>query len=83
MVERQWNPANEEQAEGRFIRIGSVANKVNVTYVHAENSIDTKLDGLIEQKRVQFHNSMNKGDMKVWNEQSLIKELIQSIVGKK
>ena len=26
--ERQWNPANEEQVEGRFIRIGQIAETV-------------------------------------------------------
>jgi len=31
MHERQWNPANEEQVEGRFIRIGQQANAVNAT----------------------------------------------------
>lgn len=77
--ERQWNPANEEQVEGRFIRIGSEANKVNSTYVHAESSIDIKLDALVEKKRIQFHNTMNKGEMQRWDEKSLMRELMQSI----
>lgn len=81
--ERQWNPANEEQVEGRFVRIGSTANKVNMTYVHAEDSLDTKLDYLIENKRINFHNAMNKGEMLQWNEQSLLKELIQSLISKR
>src|SRR5215471_4844916 len=78
--ERQWNPANEEQSEDRFIRIGAVARKVNVTYVHASNTIDTKFDSLVERKRVQYHNTMNTGQMIVWNQASITKELIQSIV---
>lgn len=78
--ERQWNPANEEQVEGRFIRIGATANKVNSTYAHAENSIDTKFDAIVEQKRIQFHNSMNNGEMMQWSQESLVKQLVQSIV---
>src|SRR6185295_12683365 len=38
--ERQWNPMNEEQLEDRLIRIGQDSQKVNCTYVHAENTTD-------------------------------------------
>lgn len=51
MVERQWNPPNEEQAEGRFIRIGSVAEKVLATYFIAEGTIDELLLEIVEEKR--------------------------------
>lgn len=80
MHERQWNPANEEQAEGRFIRIGQLANAVTATYVHGNETIDTILDGLVERKRLQFHKTMNKGEMPIWNEAGLMKELVNSIV---
>ncbi len=83
MHERQWNPANEEQAEGRFIRIGQTAQAVIATYVHADNSIDTDLDKLVESKRRQFHETMNKGEMATWNEQGLISELIAGIAARK
>ncbi len=83
MHERQWNPMNEEQAEGRFIRIGQLAQSVNATYVHADNSVDTHLDKIIELKRRQFHNVMNKGVMPVWNEANIISELVKSLVGGK
>jgi len=39
MMERQWNPANEEQAEARFIRIGQKATIVNGTYFIATGTI--------------------------------------------
>lgn len=78
--ERQWNPANEEQVEGRFVRIGSTANKVVATYVHAMNSIDTKFDNLVENKRINFHNTMNKGERLQWIETDMIKELIRDIM---
>lgn len=75
MHERQWNPANEEQAEGRFIRIGQQATSVTATYVEAEGTVDADLDGIVSRKRVQFHESMNKGEMPQWNQNSIIKEL--------
>jgi len=80
--ERQWNPANEEQAEGRFIRIGQTATSVNATYAHMEGltAIDSTLDGIVERKRVAFHNTMNKGELPTWNENSLAKELAEAIV---
>lgn len=80
MHERQWNPANEEQAEGRFIRIGQESDSVNAIYVTAENSCDSQLDKIVERKRINFHNAMNKGEMPVWHEGSIIKELVMGIV---
>jgi len=80
--ERQWNPANEEQAEGRFIRIGQTATQVNATYAHLEGltTIDPQLDGIVGRKRVQFHNSMNNGELIRWSEDDVIKELADTIV---
>lgn len=80
--ERQWNPANEEQAEGRFIRIGQTATQVNATYAHMEGltTIDPQLDGIVGRKRVQFHNSMNNGELIRWSEDDVIKELADTIV---
>ncbi len=51
MMERQWNPPNEEQAEARFTRIGSVADKVNITYVVAYGTVDEIFAKLVEKKR--------------------------------
>jgi SNF2 family DNA or RNA helicase len=78
--ERQWNPQNEEQVEKRFVRIGAVHNKVTATYAHAQDSIDTKFDSLVERKRQFFHQAMNNNEMMVWDEKSITKELVQSIV---
>ena len=82
MHERQWNPGKEEQAEGRFIRIGSVATSVNAIYAHLEGltTIDPQLDGIIERKRLQFHNVHNKGEVARWSQDSIAKELADSIV---
>ncbi len=78
--ERQWNPMNEEQLEDRLCRIGQNSQKVNATYIHAENSTDSHLDAIIETKRRQFHAVMNKGVIPAWNESSIISELIKSLV---
>jgi SNF2 family DNA or RNA helicase len=78
--ERQWNPANEEQAEGRFIRIGQTATSVTGTYMLAEGSIDSFFHNIVEQKRAQFHAAMNKGVAVGWKQINLVKDLAQAIV---
>jgi len=80
--ERQWNPANEEQAEGRFIRIGQTATSVNAVYAQMEGltTIDPQLDGIVEGKRIRFHAGMNKGEFQRWSEDSIVKELADTIV---
>jgi SNF2 family DNA or RNA helicase len=80
MHERQWNPANEEQAEGRFIRIGQKANAVIATYMLAGGSIDDHFHQLVERKRASFHAAMNNGTSAVWQNVNLVKELAQAIV---
>jgi hypothetical protein len=82
MHERQWNPANEEQAEGRFIRIGQTATSVSAIYTQLEglSSIDAHFDALVERKRFSFHQTMNKGEAPKWNNESLIKELADAII---
>lgn len=81
MHERQWNPANEEQTESRFIRIGQKATSVTATYVIAENaSVDARLDAIIEMKRSQFHAVMNNSETPKWNESALMGDLIKGIV---
>lgn len=81
--ERQWNPQNEDQAApGRFRRIGQVASIINITCAEAEGTIDEQLDGIVEQKRRQFHAAMNKGEAPVWNEGDFARELAEAIVQK-
>lgn len=79
MHERQWNPANEEQAEGRFIRIGQESNQVNAIYVHGDDTIDTIFDNLVEQKRRQFQSAMNSGITPTWNESGIVREIAAAI----
>ena len=82
MHERQWNPGKEEQCEGRFIRIGSVATSVSAVYAHLDGltTIDPQLDEIVERKRAQFHEMMNKSEAPKWSEDSIMRDLASSIV---
>lgn len=81
MHERQWNPQNEDQAApGRFRRIGSIFKTVNVIFMTAAGTVDETLAGIVERKRVQFHNAMNNGELPTWNQAGIVKELIEGIV---
>jgi SNF2 family DNA or RNA helicase len=79
MHERQWNPANEEQAEGRFIRIGQTASQVNGTYITAAGTVDEFLASIVEEKRANFHAAMNQGEAPVWKQGDIIAELADNI----
>jgi SWI/SNF-related matrix-associated actin-dependent regulator 1 of chromatin subfamily A len=80
MLERQWNPANEEQAEGRFARIGQTDNIV-MTYMIALGTIDEYFTELVEAKRAIVANTLDKKEM-TWNEEGLMKELAETLVSK-
>lgn len=83
MHERQWNPQNEDQASpGRFRRIGQKSNSINTTFIEAKDTIDEWIDDLVEQKRVQFHKSMNKSEMQGWNDGETGRKLAEMIVEK-
>lgn len=74
VLEREWNPANEEQAEARFRRIGSTAGSVNITYPVATGTIDEFLAKLVEEKR-SFMASTLDGKDYIWQESSVMQEL--------
>lgn len=81
MLERQWNPANEEQAEFRFKRPGQKANAINVTYLIALETIDEYFTKLVEQKRMVVKNSLD-GTKIAWDQNAILMELAQVIAGK-
>jgi len=83
MLERQWNPANEEQAEARFHRFGQL-NPVSVNYMICSQTIDEYFTQLVEQKRAIVASALD-GKVMEWNENSLMKELaiILATTGKK
>ncbi len=81
--ERQWNPAKEDQATpGRFKRIGQKSSVINLTCVHADNTVDIDFDDINEQKRRQFHNAMNTSEMPTWDEGEVVKAMAQRIVAR-
>jgi len=85
MLERQWNPANEEQAEKRISqRIGQQFN-VTGTYIVATGTIDEFFSEIVERKREIITGTLG-GEAVPWDQSSLMKELTQtlaSIGGKK
>ena len=83
MLERQWNPANEEQTEGRLARIGQT-KPVNFIYMIVSGTIDEYFTELVEQKRSIVAGTLD-GKTVQWNESGLMKELamILATSGKK
>ncbi len=82
--ERQWNPANEENyAEDRFHRFGQ-KNNVSITYMIASGTIDDFFTELVEIKRARSASILDNKQIE-WNQQSLMKELAETLVtrGKK
>jgi SNF2 family DNA or RNA helicase len=78
IMERQWNPSTEEQAEARFPRPGSTAARVNAHYLIAAGTIDDFLTELVEQKRRNVAQALDGKEM-TWDEKSLIGELSNAL----
>jgi len=79
ILERQWNPANEEQAEARFPRPGteikrSLGGVITAAYLIAIGTIDEWLTELVEKKRSIMQQTLD-GKSVHWEQQSLMKEL--------
>jgi SWI/SNF-related matrix-associated actin-dependent regulator 1 of chromatin subfamily A len=75
MLERQWNPANEEQAEARFPRPeGLVVEAIDGTYFVAVGTVDEFFSELVERKR-EIVNKTLSGKAVEWDQSSLMKEL--------
>lgn len=81
LLEREWNPANEEQAEGRFSRIGSEFSSVQVVYPIATGTIDEYFAELVEIKRSNVKSSLD-GMITDWNESDIMRELAEKVVKK-
>lgn len=80
MLERQWNPANEEQAEARFHRYGQ-KNAVNITYMIASETIDEYFTEIVEQKRAIVASTLDNKEI-AWESNNLMRELASVIVAK-
>jgi SNF2 family DNA or RNA helicase len=80
MMERQWNPANEEQVEGRLERIGQ-AFSIMASYLIALGTIDEWLTELVESKREMLKTA--EGQEAKYNENSIMMELAEMIMSKR
>jgi len=75
MLERQWNPANEEQAETRFPRREGVEVDANEgTNFIACRPVDEFFSEIVERKREIVTKTLG-GEAVKWDQSSLIKEL--------
>lgn len=81
IMEREWNPSNEEQAEGRFSRIGSTADSIEVIYPVAIGSIDELFAEYVERKRQYVSEAMegNVAESK-WNQSQIIQEITSKLM---
>ena len=94
MLERQWNPQNEEQAELRFSRpltkndlpeylhhIVERKISIDIPYFIAAGTVDEILTNIIERKRLNFRRSMNEKDINLtWDENEIIREVSEEII---
>lgn len=80
-VERQWNPANEEQVEARFPRPGQTADKINAHYPVAVGTVDEMFSEIVERKR-EICNMTMSGQAIKWDESSIIRELADVLAAK-
>lgn len=81
IMERQWNPANEEQVEGRIKRIGQESKSLTGTYMIASGTIDEFFTELVEQKRAICAATMDNKEIE-WSESSLMSELLAVVAAK-
>ncbi len=80
MLERQWNPANEVQAEDRFHRFGQ-ENNVSITYMLASGTIDEYFTEIVEHKRAIVAGVLDNETIQ-WDQQNLMKELTRMLISK-
>jgi hypothetical protein len=81
-LERQWNPANEEQVEGRFPRPGSTYEKINVLYPVALGTIDEFLASVVERKRYAAENTYGKGSTQHWTQSNVLQDVAKLLFQK-
>jgi SNF2 family DNA or RNA helicase len=81
VAERQWNPANEEQAESRLIRIGQTKTFVNATYPTVIDTVDEYFTDIVEGKRRSMKETLD-GEAVEWDEGSLMTALYDAIKAK-
>jgi SNF2 family DNA or RNA helicase len=90
IMERQWNPSAEEQAESRFPRpvvdeFGKLMDrrdvKINAHYLIAAGTMDDFMTDIIEEKRRNVASTLDGVEIE-WDETSLQAELARVIMEK-
>ena len=82
MMERQWNPASEEQAEARPINYETKDSKINVIYPTAVGTIDEMFANIVGRKRANVNRTLTGDRTIAWDSDSIMKELAQELVRK-
>jgi len=77
-VEREWVPGWEEQAEDRVNRIGQDAETVHAIYLTVKETIDTRFDNVIEQKREVVQAILDGGNIE--ERSGIAKALLEEMV---
>lgn len=60
MVERDWSPASNIQAEDRIARLGSTANQVIITDIIADSKLDQIIHGVLKRKQKLIDSTIEK-----------------------
>lgn len=81
-LERQWNPANEEQCEDRFPRPGTTYERINALYPTAVGTIVEFLAEIVERKRYAAENTYGKGSKVHWVETDVLRDLAKTLFEK-
>lgn len=77
MLERQWNPANEEQAEARFPRPeGLKVDAIEGVYFVATGTVDEMFSEIVEHKRAIVAGTLDNKKIE-WDQSSIMKELAE------
>ncbi len=74
-LEREWTPADEEQAEDRIYRIGQESQNVHAVYLSCVGTIDEHFDRVVEEKRRVIKAVLDGGSVE--QRSGLVKELVR------
>jgi SNF2 family DNA or RNA helicase len=78
MLERQWNPSNEEQAEKRISQRIGQENHCTATYFVAVGTVCEFFSEIVERKREIVGKTLS-GEASSWDQSNLIRELTERL----
>lgn len=77
ILEREFNPSKESQAEARFADIKAAGKHINILYPIATDSIDEWMTELVEKKREGVNGTLNGWDV---TEDAVNTEVMQGLL---